>query len=60
MTKPESKEVQELELLETPVPMCLFCDEKLDGVIVNGLHERCNEEFQQELDDFDKFMLLVE
>ena len=33
------------------IPDCPYCDQPLDGPMVNGLHEGCNEELQVELDN---------
>lgn len=30
-------------------PVCPYCDEELDGKIVNGLHAKCNETYNLEL-----------
>lgn len=35
-------------------PNCPFCDEPLDGVIINGLHKRCSEELQKEMEEWEK------
>lgn len=30
-------------------PSCPWCDEVLDGVVINGLHEACNEAYMAEM-----------
>jgi hypothetical protein len=36
-------------LQSNEVPNCPFCDEPLDGIIVNGLHKRCSDELHKEM-----------
>lgn len=36
------------------VPNCPFCDEPLDGPIINGLHKRCSEELQREMNEWEE------
>lgn len=31
------------------IPTCPYCDEVLDGVVVNGLHAHCNQEYAIEV-----------
>jgi len=39
---------------EELIPCCPFCGEVLDGMIVNGMHARCNQEYAIELDLLDQ------
>lgn len=33
------------------IPACPFCDEPLDGEIIDGLHAECNRKFGEELQE---------
>ena len=34
-----------------PVPPCPYCDEELDGHTINGLHDRCDEAFHEDMEE---------
>ena len=34
-----------------PVPPCPYCDEELDGPTTNGLHDKCNEAFHEDIEE---------
>ncbi len=45
---------------ETCVPLCPYCEKPLEGPIVNGLHEACNEKLQAELDAWERVQFVQE
>ena len=40
--------------LEQPVPLCPYCNKRLDGPIVNGLHAACTRKYSAELAEWDR------
>jgi hypothetical protein len=46
-------QVDEHQHVETVVPLCPWCEKPLDGIIINGLHEKCSEEFGEEWEKYD-------
>ena len=38
---------------ETLIPDCPYCERPIDGLTVNGLHAKCNEELSQEMAERD-------
>lgn len=39
---------------EELIPCCPFCGEVLDGMVVNGMHAQCNQDFAIELNILDE------
>ena len=39
---------------ETLIPDCPYCDCPLDGLTINGLHAKCNEELSGEMADWEE------
>ncbi len=39
---------------EELIPNCPYCGEVLDGMVVNGMHTRCNQDFAIELNILDE------
>lgn len=51
--------LDELPAVEVLVPLCLWCEESLDGLCTNGLHVVCGEAYNKELSEWETGLLEV-